>query len=40
MTAIVAADYDCAPESAANLMVQTMLAMAAALPLWVLIVGL
>lgn len=40
MTAIVAADYDCAPEYAANLMVQTMLAMAAALPLWVLIVGL
>jgi len=40
MTSIVASDYGCAPEYAANLMVQSMLAMAAALPLWVLIVGL
>lgn len=40
MTAIVASDYDCAPDYAANLMVQTMLAMTVALPLWVLTVGL
>lgn len=40
MTSIVASDYNCAPEYAANLMVQSMLAMVAALPLWVLIVGL
>ncbi len=40
MTSIVASDYDCAPEYATNLMVQSMLAMAVALPLWVLIVGL
>lgn len=40
MTAIVASDYNCAPDYAANLMVQTMLAMAVTLPLWILIVGL
>lgn len=39
MTSIVAADYGCAPDYAANIMVQTMLAMLAALPAWVFLVG-
>ena len=39
MTSIVASDYGCAPEYAANVMVQSMLAMVAALPLWVAVVG-
>lgn len=40
MTTIVATEQDCAPAYAANIMVQTMLAMVAGLPLWVFIVGL
>lgn len=40
MTSIVASDYGCAPEYAASLMVQSMLAMVASLPLWVSIAGL
>lgn len=40
MTTIVATEYDCAPAYAANIMVQTMLAMVVALPMWVFIVGL
>lgn len=40
MTAIVASDYNCAPDYAANIVVQTMLAMLFALPMWVAIVGL
>ena len=35
----VAADFGCAPDYAANIMVQTMLAMLAALPAWVFLVG-
>lgn len=38
MTTIVASDYNCAPDYAANIMVQTMLAMIVFLPLWVFIV--
>ena len=40
MTTIVASDYNCAPGYAANIMVQTMLAMIVVLPLWVYVVGL
>ena len=40
MTTIVASEYDCAPDYAANIMVQTMLFMVIALPVWVFIVGL
>ena len=40
MTTIVASEYNCAPSYAANLMVQTMLAMIVFLPAWVFIVGL
>lgn len=40
MTTIVASEYGCAPSYAANLMVQTMLAMIVTLPAWVLLVGL
>lgn len=40
MTSIVATEYNCQPEYAAKVMVQTMLAMLAALPFWVFVVGL
>ena len=40
MTSIVATEYDCAPDYAAKIMVQTMLAMLVALPVWVYVVGL
>ena len=39
MTSIIATEYNCAPEYAAKVMVQTMLAMLAALPAWVFLVG-
>lgn len=40
MTSIVATEYHCAPDYAAKIMVQTMLAMLIALPMWVYLVGL